>query len=301
MSEQDGALLPQANTAVIPNGVDLGRFQPQFEPPGARLLFVGSFRHFPNIVAFRFFIEQVWPLLLDRVPDATLTVVAGPDPRLYWREHTGIAELPEYQRVRMLDFVSDVAPLYAQTNLVLVPTPVSAGTNLKVLEALAMERAVVSTSCGCAGLGLEHGVNVWIADTAQEFADGIAALLADSDLRRRIAECGRRHAEANFNWPRIGAAQRAALREIAGAGTTIRRLQPEDIDGLLAIQAAAQESSQWTREDYLVYDCHVAIARGRIAGFVVSRRLDENAAGDSERRRFSRSAAERHRERVDPG
>ena len=64
-----------------------------------------------------------------------------------------------------------------ETNLVLVPTLVSAGTNVKVLEAMAMERAVVSTPSGCAGLGLEHGQSVWIAADAHSFADGIATLL----------------------------------------------------------------------------------------------------------------------------
>ncbi len=275
MSKHDGALLPRANTVVIPNGVDFDRFRPEIERPGERLLFVGSFRHFPNIVAFRFFVEQVWPLLCDRFPDASVTVVAGPSPSLYWREYTNIAELPADKRVRILEFVSDVAPLYIETNLVLVPTLVSAGTNLKVLEALAMERAVVSTSCGCAGLGLEHGVNIWIADSAEDFAAGVAALLADGDLRRRIADNGRRHVEANFGWPGIGEAQRAALREITGAGMTIRRVQHEDVDHLLAMQAAAREGSQWTRQDYLTYDCHIAVAGGRIAGFIVSRPLDE--------------------------
>ena len=70
----------------------------------------------------------------------------------------------------MLDFVRDVRPLYVECNLVIVPTTVSAGTNLKVLEAMAMERAVVSTSCGCAGLGLKHGASVSIADDADSFA-----------------------------------------------------------------------------------------------------------------------------------
>ena len=65
MSEQDRALLARPNVAVIPNGVDLARFTPEIERPGQRLLFIGSFRHFPNIVAYRFFVEQVWPILRE--------------------------------------------------------------------------------------------------------------------------------------------------------------------------------------------------------------------------------------------
>ena len=82
--------------------------------------------------------------------------MAGPDPLIYWREHTGLLSIPLDDRIQLLEFVADVRPLYVEANLVLVPTLVSAGTNLKVLEAMAMERAVVSTSPGCAGLGLEH-------------------------------------------------------------------------------------------------------------------------------------------------
>ena len=74
--------------------------------------------------------------------------------------------------------VADVRPLYVEANLVLVPTMVSAGTNIKVLEAMAMRRAVISTSSGCAGLGLEHGKNIWIADDAQSFAEGVSRLQA---------------------------------------------------------------------------------------------------------------------------
>jgi ribosomal-protein-alanine acetyltransferase len=281
MSEQDRALL--GTGTVVPNGVDLARFRPEIERPGQRLLFIGSFRHFPNIVAFRFFMEDVWPRLRERIPEARVSAVAGPDPLLYWREHTGLAELPQDDRVQVMGFVGEVGPLYVETNLVLVPTLVSAGTNLKVLEGLAMDRAVVSTSSGCAGLGLQHCVNVWIADSAEAFADSVVTLLHDRDLRQRIAAAGRRHAEEHFGWTQIGAKQRGLLRAVGeGVGSRaessaveVRRVLPEDIDRIIVIQATAPEASQWTREDYLNYDCHVALVNGAVAGFLVSRRIDE--------------------------
>jgi polysaccharide biosynthesis protein PslH len=212
MSEQDRALLAQPNVAVIPNGVDLDRFIPEIERPGQRLLFIGSFRHFPNIVAYRFFVDRVWPILREKGAGITLTVIAGPDPLLYWRAHTGLASIPCDDGIRLLEFVADVRPLYVETNLAIVPTLESAGTNLKVLEAMAMDRAVVSTSSGCAGLGLQHGVNVWIADQPRDFASAIGILLKDGDLRRRIAAAGRVHAERNFDWRQIGARQRPSSR-----------------------------------------------------------------------------------------
>ena len=270
MSEQDQALLNRS-VEVIPNGVDLDRFTPEAERPGSRLLFVGSFRHFPNMVAYRFFAEQIWPGLRERIPDIRLTVVAGPDPRLYWREHTGSLEIPIDDRIELLAFVQDVRPLYVAANLAIVPTLVSAGTNLKVLEALAMERAVVATTSGCAGLGLEHGVNVWIADGPDEFGNAIAMLLNDRELRERIAAAGRAHAEQHFDWRKIGLRQRGLIRALAGTSLQLRPAEIGDIDEIWTIQSASTEASQWHREDYLAFDCHVAQLDARIAGFLVSR------------------------------
>ena len=271
MSEQDRALLNQPNVTVIPNGVDLERFTPEIERPGERLLFIGSFRHFPNIVAYRFFVEQVWPLLRQRSSQITLTVVAGPDPLLYWREYTGLASIPADDRIHLLEFVSDVRPLYVETNLAIVPTLVSAGTNLKVLEAMAMDRAVVSTSSGCAGLSLDHSVNIWIGDQPEDFARAIQTLLQDHTLRRRIAEAGRVHVERNYGWRQIGARQRALLRDLMPPRVQIRPAQESDLPELAEIQHAAPESSQWQAQDYLAFDCQVAVAGPRIAGFLVSR------------------------------
>jgi ribosomal protein S18 acetylase RimI-like enzyme len=273
MSEQDRALLARPNVVVIPNGVDLDRFTPEIERPGLRLLFIGSFRHFPNIVAYRFFVEQIWPSLRSRIPEIKVTVVAGPDPLVYWRAHTGLAGFPKDDRIQVLGFVADVRPLYVEANLALVPTLASAGTNLKVLEALAMRRAVVSTSSGCAGLGLEHGVNVWIADSAPGFAQAIMTLLGDDPLRERIAAGGRAHAQKHFDWKQIGARQRALFAELLPPRVQIRPAQAADLATIAAIQATAIEASQWLPQDYLTFDSHVATFDGAVAGFIVSRRI----------------------------
>jgi glycosyltransferase involved in cell wall biosynthesis len=197
--------------------VDLERFQPQPEMPGEELLFIGSFRHFPNIAAYRFFAEQIWPLLRDRFPDTRLTVVCGPDHLLHWKIFTNTREPPVEERIRLLGFVADVRPLYVAANVVLVPTPVSAGTNVKVLEAMAMQRAVVSTTCGCAGLDLIHGESVWVGDTAETFAEGVAELLANPRRRAAMALEAYRHVARRFAWRKIGFKQRDLLREVLEA------------------------------------------------------------------------------------
>jgi glycosyltransferase involved in cell wall biosynthesis len=215
MSKKDAELLGSAaETSVIENGVDLGRFHPEPEQPGERLLFIGSFRHFPNVQAYRFFTEQVWPLLRDKFPRMTLTVVCGAGHLAYWRAFSDSPEPHPDSRIRMLGFIADVRPLYLEANLVVVPTTVSAGTNVKVLEAMAMQRAVVSTTSGCGGLGLLHGHSAWIADTAEAFAAGVATLIADPERRDQIARAAYLDAVRNFDWEAIGEKQRDLLRRL---------------------------------------------------------------------------------------
>jgi polysaccharide biosynthesis protein PslH len=216
MSGKDARLLGIGHATVIPNGVDLTRFRPVAERPGKRLLFVGSFRHLPNIVAFRYFTEQVWPLVIAGDGEVTLTVVAGPEPMLYWRGanqagEPGVAD----GRIRMLSFVSDVGPLYEEANLVIVPTLESAGTNLKVLEAMAAGRAVVSTPTGCDGLGLEHGRSVWMASRPEEFAEAVLELLGDPRRRAAMAAEARSQAEREYGWEAIGELQRRMWEDLA--------------------------------------------------------------------------------------
>ena len=200
MAEKDAPLLER--TTIIPNGVDLARFEPALETDGARILFIGSFRHFPNVTAFRFLAEQVWP----HVKGAQLEVVAGPD-------HTRFFDPPAMPNVTVHGFVEDVVPLYQRANIVVSPTLVSAGTNLKVLEAMAMKRAIVSTTSGCAGLHLEHGKSALIADSAEAFAAAINSLLQDAAKRGALADNARLIAEQRFDWQAIGKQQAKLWRE----------------------------------------------------------------------------------------
>jgi polysaccharide biosynthesis protein PslH len=275
MSEKDRAMLGVGHAVTIANGVDLDRFRPGPEPESWRLLFIGSFRHFPNVIAFRFLTEEVWPLLREQCPDVALTVVAGPDPLTYWRAAAGSASPRTGEDVRLLKFVRDVRPLYAETNLVVVPTLVSAGTNVKVLEAMAMERAVVSTSSGCAGLGLEHGKSVWIADGARAFAAGVVRLLRDKDLRTSIAHAARQQAEHEFDWRKLGLRQRSLWARLLGSDVVVREAGKADLEPIAVIQAASPEASSWSPESYLDNGCLVGVSQGRVAGFVAYRQVAE--------------------------
>ena len=264
MSEKDAAMTAHPGAVVIANGVNLARFQPSPEPEGPpRLLFIGSFRHFPNVSALRFFLDEVWPALPGGLE---LTVVAGPDPALHWP-----GSLPRLDRVRILGYVADVKPLYDQSNVVIVPTVVSAGTNIKVLEAMSMERAVVSTSSGCAGLGLVHRESVWVADGAIAFIEGVHGLTQDAGLRRRLATAARALAERNFSWSRLGLQQRRLWRKWASSPLQIRIGNHGDLAEIERIQSTSMEAAQWLPSDYLSHQAIVADLHGKVVGFAVTR------------------------------
>lgn len=261
MSEKDAGLLGHApNVRVVPNGVDLKRFQPTPEHAGRQILFVGSFRHFPNVVAFRWFMEQVWP----RLSNVRFVTIAGPNPELYLRD------MPQDPDVEIHGFVSDVRPFYEAANVVVVPTQVSAGTNLKALESLACRRAMVSTTSGCAGLGLEQGTHVWIADEPDVFAEAIEILLKDHELRSDIAAEGRAFVEKHYGWGRIGQLQSRMWSELL-TGIVVRRGTRADVPELRRIQVAYQTASHWEPETYFEFDVFLAERAGTVAGFLVTR------------------------------
>jgi ribosomal protein S18 acetylase RimI-like enzyme len=285
MSGKDRALLGVPHATVVPNGVDLERFRVEPEPAGAGVLFVGSFRHFPNVSACRLLLEEIWPRVLDLKPEAELTIVAGPEPELYWTPGT----LPP--GVRLLGYVADVQRLYAAANVVVIPTVVSAGTNLKALEAMASGRAIVSTPSGVAGLGLVDGEAALIAEAAPALAEAIRGLLEDPLRRATLAARARRLAEARYGWPAIAARQMALWR--GEPAFEVRPMEPGDLAAVAAIQAAAPEAAQWAPADYLGPGCEAVVATldGDLAGFLVCRRLAEgewellNLAVDPARRR----------------
>jgi glycosyltransferase involved in cell wall biosynthesis len=208
MSEKDRELAGLPAAVVIPNGVDLDRFTPAQECAAKRILFVGSFRHFPNVRAWRFFLEQVWPLLAG-IDDLSVTVIAGPHPELYCDTS------PIDPRIEIHGYVEDVRPHYERASVVVVPTLESAGTNLKALEAAAMGRAIVSTPSGVAGLGLVHGESAWIDSDATGFAGGVRRLLEDPQLRSRLAASARAHVERHYGWAALARLQVDLWRELA--------------------------------------------------------------------------------------
>ncbi|MEO8368510.1 MAG: glycosyltransferase [Candidatus Solibacter sp.] len=206
MSEKDRLAVTTGNAAALPNGVDLERFQPSPEPPDPRrILFIGSFAHKPNVMAVEFFVNEVWPQLKD----ATLHIIAGNR-----HENYPVAADLTQPGITVNGFVSDVRPAYRQAAVVVAPLLASAGTNIKVLEAMAMGKAVVSTKAGVNGLDVVPGEDFVLVGTADEMAAAIAGLLSDPEARARLETAARSRVSQSYSWDTIAAAQSALYREL---------------------------------------------------------------------------------------
>ena len=184
--------------AIIPNGVDVTHFQPDFttEAP-AHLIYIGSMDWYPNEDAVAFFADDILPGIQSEVSDVRFSIVGGnPSAR--------VQKLAERDGVIVTGRVPEIKPYFAEATVFVVPLRIGSGTRLKILEALAMGKAIVSTSVGAEGLDLNDGEEIFIADTPKPFAEAVARLLTDPALRRRIGENGRARVEKDYDWRSIG-------------------------------------------------------------------------------------------------
>lgn len=215
MSEKD-RLIAGENAVSLPNGVDVNRFQPSdSQPESGRLLFIGSFAHLPNLLALDFFLHEVWPHLHDL--ELKLHIIAGAR-HDYFLQYYNVPQLSDNIRqpgIELEGFVSDVRPAYERATLVIAPLVASAGTNIKILEAMAMGKAIVSTQSGINGLDLTPGEDVMIADSAGDFASAIRRLEGDPAARRRLELRVVETARAKYSWDEIAKLQDAVYQELS--------------------------------------------------------------------------------------
>ena len=213
MSDRDRNIVNGARRVeVIANGVDLERFQPAaWDPVPSRVLFIGSFAHLPNLLALDWFLREVWP----RLSGTTLHIIAGRHPDYYvnfYKERVNI-DLNQ-SGIEVEEFVSDVRPAYARAEIVIAPLLASAGTNIKVREAMGCGKAIVATRGGVNGLDVKAGEDYLAAQTGEEFAGAIHAIQLDSGLRKRLETQARLSAEQRYGWVAIGLKQRALYESL---------------------------------------------------------------------------------------
>jgi glycosyltransferase involved in cell wall biosynthesis len=213
MSERDRRAVTNARAVVLPNGVDAEFFQPSTTAPEPyRLLFIGSFAHLPNLLAMEFFLKEVWPLLSG----VTLHIIAGARHE-YHLERSSVRLDLNQPGIEVEGFVAGIRPAYARAAVVIAPLRASAGTNIKILEAMAMGKPIVSTAAGVNGLDLAPGQDFLLADAPREFAAAIEQLCADAQLCARLGSTARQRAGQQYNWDTIASAQARLYRELAGA------------------------------------------------------------------------------------
>jgi sugar transferase (PEP-CTERM/EpsH1 system associated) len=183
---------------VVPNGVDTTFFTPG--PPGngrPRLVFTGAIDYQPNTDAVLHFCAEIWPRVRRAAPEATLAIV-GKDPPPAVLALAG-------EGVTVTGTVPDVRPWMQSATAFVVPLRTGGGTRLKILEALASGRAVVSTSLGCEGLEVTPGRDILVADEPAAFADAVLRCVGDPALRARLGAAGRALVEERYRWEAIGA------------------------------------------------------------------------------------------------
>lgn len=190
------SIAPRSKVFVVPNGVDTSFFTPgSTSEREDTLVFVGGYSWYPNRDAMQYFADEVLPLVKRDHPRITVRWVG--------RAPTA-ADAFRRKGVELTGYVDDIRPYVQEATCYIAPLRVGGGTRLKILDAWAMGKAVVTTSIACEGLAAEHEQNVLIADTPQQFATAIHRLIADPQLRSRLGERARRTAETEYDWEVVG-------------------------------------------------------------------------------------------------
>ena len=202
VSDADAATLrdicPAARTAVIPNGVDTQYFHPRPGSETPLLVFTGGMGMFANRDAVHWFIDAIWPIVKARVPEARFAAI-GKFPTQHARDAAA-----RDSAIEVPGFVDDVRPWVARAAIYIVPMRVGGGTRLKVLDAMAQGKAIVSTTLGAEGIEATAGEHLRVADEPEAFAQAIIGLLADPQARARLGAAARHRVEEKYSWDVLG-------------------------------------------------------------------------------------------------
>jgi len=187
------AMVDPSHISVVPTGVDLGkyRYDPELCPQGSLVIFTGSMDWQPNIDGVEYFCSEIWPLVLQRVPEARFRIV-GRDP------HPRVKKLAS-PSVEVTGTVPSIVDHLREAAAIVVPLRIGGGTRIKIYEGMAMGKATVSTTVGAEGLDVQHQRDILLEDTPAGFADAIITLLQNEDARRRL-EAGAATTARKYDW-----------------------------------------------------------------------------------------------------
>jgi glycosyltransferase involved in cell wall biosynthesis len=213
VSEHDKRLMSAwvdaARLTVVPTGVDTERFRPlpKLGQEKPLVVFVGAMDWEPNVDAVEYFCSEIWPGILATVPNAHFRIVGRNPGAKVWQLACSSVEVTGR--------VPSVVDHLREAALVVVPLRIGGGTRIKIYEAMAVGRAVVSTTVGAEGLDVHHGQNILLADTPGNFAESVVTLLRGAEARGRLERAAAELA-ANYGWPLIGAKFAQILQGVIG-------------------------------------------------------------------------------------
>lgn len=189
-------LIPSAHSAVAANGVDVDFFAPPDEPDPDpdNLVFVGVMDYYPNEEGAEFFCHEVLPKVRERRPNCTFTIVGA-------RPSERVLALGELPGVTVTGPVDDIRPYMASAALAVVPLRLARGVQNKVLEAMSMGMAVVTTTAAFRGIeGVGDGEHALVSDEPQPFADHVVELLEHPERRAEMGAASRQIMLDNYSW-----------------------------------------------------------------------------------------------------
>lgn len=199
------------NIELLPNGVDLDTFAAGGHDydHNHTLLFTGNMDYAPNVDAVQYFVSEVFPIILQQHPKVQF-VIAGQRPV------KKVLDLAS-ENIQVTGFIKDLAAVYNQASVVVAPLRFGAGTQNKVLEAMAMGVPVVCSNIGFKGLGIESGEGAIMQQTPQGFADAVNQLLSDKNQRLTVGQKGMNVIKGNFGWDAIALQLEEYLQQVSKA------------------------------------------------------------------------------------
>jgi sugar transferase (PEP-CTERM/EpsH1 system associated) len=219
---------------VVQTGVDTSYFTPQPSNGNPHLVFTGSMDWLPNEDGMVFFVHDILPRIRAAFPGVTLSIIGRtPTPT--------VQRLGDVDGVTVTGRVDDVRPHMAKGTVYVVPLRIGGGTRLKIFEAMAMGKAVVSTAIGAEGLPVTHGQNVLIADDPAAFAQMVVRLLRDGAVRQRIESEARRLVVERYDWSAVATDFESALERVRRADAPVR--QRANTDDFREPRAARSEET----------------------------------------------------------
>ncbi|RYE24042.1 MAG: glycosyltransferase [Sphingobacteriales bacterium] len=194
---------------LLPNGVDLDTFKAGDHDYSHNhtLLFTGNMDYAPNVDAVGYFVKEVLPLIHNKYPN-TQFIIAGQRPL------KKVQDLAS-DKIKVTGFIKDLAAVYNEASVVVAPLRFGAGTQNKVLEAMAMGVPVVCSNIGFKGLGIQSGEGAIMQTDPAEFAQSVVDLLSSENMRRSVGEKGVNVMHARFGWDAIAKQLEKYLKEIA--------------------------------------------------------------------------------------